>query len=190
MCHDVQNHGKSDSSRRQFSTDDDLRFLPLTDYGLSRRVPPNEFAKGANSNRPAGRNALMSRPKQNHPTPAELEVLHVLWERGGLSVRDVMEALNHDRPRAYTSVMSLLNVMTDKGLLVRKPDGRAFVYAAKAGRKRTMSRMVADLLGRAFDGSAHLMVAHILEEADPNGAELEEIRHTIAAYEQQRRGDR
>jgi predicted transcriptional regulator len=132
----------------------------------------------------------MPRPKLNHPTPAELEVLHVLWERGSSSVREVMDALNRTRPRAYTSVMSLLSVMTDKGLLVRRPDGRAYVYAAKAGRKRTMSRMVGDLLGRAFEGSAHLMVAHILEEAHPSGAELEEIRRAIASYEQQHGGDR
>lgn len=127
----------------------------------------------------------MPRPKYEHPTPGELEVLDVLWRESPLSVRGVMEILNRRRPRAYTSVMSLLNVMTDKGLLSRKPQGRAFVYAPKAGRHKTMRRMLGDLLGRAFEGSANLLVAHLLEEANPTPAELVEIRRTIAEYETQ-----
>ncbi len=125
----------------------------------------------------------MPRPKYQHPTPGELEVLDVLWRQSPLSVREVMEVLNQRRPRAYTSVMSLLGVMTDKGLLTRKAVGRAFVYAPKAGRQKTMRRMIGDLLGRAFDGSANLLVAHLLEEANPTSEELAEIRRTIAAYE-------
>ena len=70
----------------------------------------------------------MPRPKSDHPTPGELEALKILWEHGPSTVRQVMERLNEDRPRAYTSVMSLLGVMADKGLLNRKPQGRAFVY--------------------------------------------------------------
>lgn len=126
----------------------------------------------------------MARPKHEHPTPAEFEVLRILWQQSPLSVREVMEVLNRRRPRAYTTVMSLLNVMTDKGLLARKPQGRAFVYLPKAGRQRTMRRLLADLLGRAFEGSASLMVAHLLEEAHPTADELERIRAAIAQYEQ------
>jgi predicted transcriptional regulator len=125
----------------------------------------------------------MARPKTEHPTPGELEVLRILWNKSPLSVREVMDALNRTRPRAYTSVMSLLNVMTDKGLLTRKPQGRAFVYAPKAGRQKTMRRLVADLLGRAFEGSASLLVAHLLEEAHPTADELAQIRRAIADYE-------
>jgi predicted transcriptional regulator len=132
----------------------------------------------------------MPRPKYQHPTPGELEVLDVLWRQSPLSVREVMEILNQRRPRAYTSVMSLLGVMTDKGLLTRKSAGRAFVYAPKAGRQKTMRRMIGDLLGRAFDGSANLLVAHLLEEANPTSEELAEIRRTIAAYEDGQETDR
>ena len=126
----------------------------------------------------------MARPKHDHPTPGELEVLGVLWQRSPLSVREVMDQLNQSRPRAYTSVMSLLNVMVEKNLLARKPVGRAFVYAAKASRKRTMNRMLSDILGRVFDGSAQLLVAHLLEEANPSSEELAEIRRVISQYEQ------
>lgn len=127
----------------------------------------------------------MGRPKFQNPTPGELEILSILWERSPLSVREVREVLNRQRPRAYTSVMSLMNVMTEKGLLVRKPAGRAFVYLPKAGRTKTMRRMLGDLLGRAFAGSASLLVAHLLEEANPDSQELAIIRKTLADYESQ-----
>src|SRR4029079_5457549 len=104
----------------------------------------------------------MARPKEEQPTAGELEVLKVLWEKGPSTVREVMDVLNEDRPRAYTSVMSLLNVMTDKGLVVREPHGRAFVYQAKTNRGRTLRRMVGDLLGRAFEGSTSQLVAPLL----------------------------
>src|SRR5207247_5041338 len=99
------------------------------------------------------RNSPMPRPKEEQPTAGELEVQKVLWDRGPSTVREVMDVLNGVRPRAYTSVMSLLNVMTDKGLLVRQPQGRAFVYKPRTDRGRTLRRMVGDLLGRAFEGS-------------------------------------
>ncbi len=132
----------------------------------------------------------MSRPRHEHPTPGELEVLRILWQQSPLSVREVMDLLNRTRPRAYTSVMSLLNVMADKGLVTRKPSGRAFVYAPKARRKRTMSRMVADLLGRAFEGSADAMVAHLLEEAQPTPEELAAIRNVIDLFEREQKTPR
>ena len=65
--------------------------------------------------------------------------MRILWEKSPLSVREVMELLNRRRPRAYTSVMSLLNVMTDKGLLAREPDGRAFVYGPRGSQKNDAS---------------------------------------------------
>ncbi len=128
----------------------------------------------------------MARPKEEQPTAGELEVLKVLWDRGPSTVRDVMDALHDERPRAYTSVMSLMNVMADKGLLVREPQGRAFVYRPKTQRERTLQGMVGDLLGRAFEGSAHDLVAHLLDQKKPSAAELDEIRRTIAEYQKQR----
>src|SRR5436190_20128781 len=82
----------------------------------------------------------MARPKEEQPTAGELEVLKVLWDRGPSTVREVMEVLNAERPRAYTSVMSLLNVMAEKKLVVREPQGRAFVYRPKNDRRRTLRR--------------------------------------------------
>ncbi len=124
----------------------------------------------------------MARPKHEHPTPGELEVLKILWDRGPSTVRQVMDVLNQQRQRAYTSVMSLLGVMTDKGLLRRESRGRAFVYRAKVARDKTLGQMVEDLLGRAFEGSASALVAHLLDQSSPTSEELEEIRRTIDHY--------
>jgi predicted transcriptional regulator len=126
----------------------------------------------------------MARPKEEQPTTGELEVLKVLWDRGPSTVRDVMDVLNETRPRAYTSVMSLLNVMTDKGLLVREPQGRAFVYRPKLERGRTLQDMVGDLLGRAFEGSTSQLVAHLLDQSQPSSDELAAIRQAIEQYQQ------
>jgi predicted transcriptional regulator len=124
----------------------------------------------------------MPRPKEEQPTAGELEVLKVLWTRGPSTVREVMEVLNERRERAYTSVMSLLNVMTDKGLLVRVQEGRAFVYQPSTDRRQTLGNLVEDLLGRAFDGSASQLVAHLLDQSQPTTEELAEIRRAIQQY--------
>jgi predicted transcriptional regulator len=128
----------------------------------------------------------MARPKEERPTDGELEVLKVLWDRGPSTVREVLDVLTVVRPRAYTSVMSLLNVMTDKGLVSRSPKGRAFVYRAKSNRSQTLRRLVGGLLGRAFEGSTAQLVAHLLDQTRPSEEELAEIRRAIKDYQEQR----
>ncbi|ADB16594.1 transcriptional repressor, CopY family [Pirellula staleyi DSM 6068] len=128
----------------------------------------------------------MPRPKEEQPTPAELEVLKVIWNRGASTVREVMDVLNEERPRAYTSVMSLLNVMADKGLLRRIAQGRAFLYEAAVDRQSALQQMVGDLLGRVFEGSTRELVAHMLDQSNPSREELDEIRKAIREYQQQR----
>ena len=128
----------------------------------------------------------MARPRENHPTAGELEVLKVLWDHGPCTVREVMEVLNRDRERAYTSVMSLLNVMTEKGLLTRSPRGRAFAYSAHATRDRTLGRLVTDLVGRAFEGSASALVSRLLDVSNPTDLELEKIRQAIEQFQEHR----
>jgi predicted transcriptional regulator len=128
----------------------------------------------------------MPRPRQSHPTPAELEVLQVLWDEGPATVRQVMERLNPARPRGYTTVMSLLDVMHDKGLLKRKSEGRAFVYAPKVDQNKTLGRMVQDLLSRAFQGSSSTLVSHLLDQTSPDPDELKAIRAAITEHERRK----
>jgi BlaI family transcriptional regulator, penicillinase repressor len=125
----------------------------------------------------------MSRPRSEYPTPGELEVLHVIWRKGPSTVRQVLHELSQTRPRAYTSVMTVLNVMVDKKLLRRKPHGRAFLYSARVEEHPTLREMVGDLMERAFGGSARLLVVHALEQTHPTPAELAEIRRLIDEYE-------
>ena len=128
----------------------------------------------------------MARPRHEQPTPAELEILKILWTRNGpTSVRDVLEAVNQetDPPRAYTSVMSLLNVMTDKGLLRRSPHGRAFLYEPVSPREHTLRSLLGETLKRVYNGSASLLVAHLLDQSHPSGAELDQIRSLLDEYQ-------
>jgi BlaI family transcriptional regulator, penicillinase repressor len=129
----------------------------------------------------------MARPKQAHPTQGELEVLKILWERGPSTVREVMGVF--PKERAYTSVMSLLNVMFEKGLVTREPEGRAFRYSAVHQPDHTEGRMIGDLLDRVFSGSATALVARLLEQAQPSEDELDEIRKLISQHKRQRKGE-
>ena len=134
----------------------------------------------------------MARPRHEQPTPAELEVLKILWDRGGpASVRDVLDVANRHAapPRAYTSVMSLLNVMTDKGLLRRTPQGRAFLYEPVSPREQTLRSLLGETLERVYDGSSRLLVAHLLDQSHPSAEELDQIRSLLDEYQKRRSRD-
>ena len=119
----------------------------------------------------------MVRPRQPHPTQAELEVLQILWERGPSTVREILETL--PRELAYTTVMSLMNVMTEKKLITRKAEGRAFRYTAKQRPEQAEGKILGNVLAKVFDGSASALVARLLEQSQPTTAELDEIRKLI-----------
>jgi predicted transcriptional regulator len=126
----------------------------------------------------------MARPKTPHPTPAELEILKIVWERGPLTVREVWDVLQSQKlRRAYTSVLSLLNVMAEKGLLKREPVGRAFRFQANVTREKTVGTMLSDLWRRAYSGSTSALVAHLLDQTQPSDAELRAIRETLRQFE-------
>ena len=126
----------------------------------------------------------MARPKHVHPTPAELELLNILWEHGPATVREVMGRMS--KQRGYTTVMSLMQVMYEKKLLTRKQEGRAFRYAATAAQEKTLGKMLGDLLSRAFDGSSSALVQHLLQHSAPDDDELAAIREAIESYERNR----
>lgn len=124
----------------------------------------------------------MPRPRAEHPTPGELDVLNLLWDRGPSTARQVWTVLNEKRERHYTSVNSLLNTMTDKGLLTRHSDRRAFLYEAAIAREKTQARLVQDLVGRAFEGSPSGLVLQVLDQCDPSPEEMDEIAEMIRQY--------
>ena len=124
----------------------------------------------------------MNRPRSKNPTPAELDVLNILWDLGPSTARQVWTVLNEQRKRHYTSVNSLLNTMADKGLLKRHCDQRAFLYEANIAREQTQGKLVRDLVGRVFEGSASSLVLQVLDQCDPSPEEMDEIAKLIRQY--------
>ena len=118
--------------------------------------------------------------RRRKPTDAELEILAVLWDRGPSTVRDVAEALG--RGHAYTTVLKLMQIMTEKRLVTRRESGRLHIYTAAQSRDRMQRHLVRDLLERAFRGSAAPLVLHALAEGKASPDELKEIRQLIEKH--------
>jgi predicted transcriptional regulator len=129
---------------------------------------------------------MAPRPRPDTPTDGELEILKVLWEQGPSTVREVLGELNKSRERAYTSVMTMMNLMFEKGLLRREQEGRAFVYRPAAEQRATLSELVENLVGKAFDGSPSSLVTALLDKSQISEQELSEIQKAIAEYQDER----
>lgn len=114
---------------------------------------------------------------RRRPTDAELAILRVLWARGPSTVREVAEAMG--REGAYTTVLKLLQIMTDKRLVRRDESARTHVYEAASTEDQMQRQLVADLLERVFDGSAARLVLQALAAGKTSPAELAEIRKLL-----------
>ncbi|HLN02821.1 MAG TPA: BlaI/MecI/CopY family transcriptional regulator [Bryobacteraceae bacterium] len=125
----------------------------------------------------------MAKIKQPRPTDSELEILRVLWQRGASTVRDVYDALSKSRPIGYTTVLKLMQIMADKGLVRRDEKERAHVYSARVPQEQTQRQMVRDLLRRAFDDSASRLVMQALASKKTSPEELAQIRQLLDAYD-------
>ena len=112
------------------------------------------------------------------PTDAELEILKVLWARGPSTVRQVHEVIARQKPTASTTVLTFLQIMTEKGLVVRDVSVRPQVYRAALPEKRTQRQLLEDLLNRAFGGSVAKMVA-AMTDRKVSEEELAAIRQLI-----------
>lgn len=120
---------------------------------------------------------------QARPSDLEMQVLSVLWEKGPLTVRDVLGALPDGKQRAYTTVLSIMQIMEKKGLLARKKDGVAHVYQPKVTARQVFRPLMRDLLRNFFQGNAPAAMQYLLDEAKVDRDELQEIRKLIDAYE-------
>jgi len=118
-------------------------------------------------------------PKLPRPTDAELDILSVLWERGACTVRDVHSTLSEWRDVGYTTVLKLLQIMTDKGLVVRDESQRSHVYRARQRETTTQKQLVRDLVKRAFGGSTEKLVMQALSSQKASTEELAEIRRML-----------
>ncbi|MCP5115593.1 MAG: BlaI/MecI/CopY family transcriptional regulator [bacterium] len=117
------------------------------------------------------------------PTDAELEILEVLWESGPSTVRDVHAQLVKRRPTGYTTVLKLMQIMADKGLVKRNEKQRAHIYRARQPRETTQRVLLDHIVDRAFGGSAAQLAMRALSSRKTKPEELAEIRKMLDEYE-------
>lgn len=117
------------------------------------------------------------------PTDAEIEILKVLWRRGPSTVREVFDSLSESKQTGYTTVLKLMQIMAEKGLVRRDETERAHRYEAATAEEETQRQMVGDLLRRVFDGSAKRLVMQALSAERASAGELDEIRRLLDRLE-------
>jgi predicted transcriptional regulator len=117
------------------------------------------------------------------PTDAELEILTVLWSRGPSTVRDIHQVIVGRKPTQYTTVLKLLQIMAEKGLVRRDEKQRAHIYEAAYAQELTQKQLAGDLLNRAFGGSAARLMQGALSARKTSKTELAELRKLLDDYE-------
>src|SRR5262245_18643172 len=116
------------------------------------------------------------RPKSPTLTAHELELMKIVWpSTEGVTVRDVYEELRKRRPIAYTSVMTTMKTLEDKGYLKASQQDRAHVYKPAQPKAKVIKALVRDFVDRVFNGSGQPLVLHLLEDEQLTEAELREI---------------
>jgi BlaI family penicillinase repressor len=118
------------------------------------------------------------------PTDAEIAILAVLWRQGASTVREVHEALGKNS--GYTTTLKLMQLMFEKGLVVRNERYRSHLYEARAPKEQTQRQIAGDLLKRAFEGSAKSLVLGALAAQPASGKHLAEIRSLLDDFEKRR----
>jgi predicted transcriptional regulator len=118
------------------------------------------------------------------PSPAELAILQVLWRRGPSTVREVHDALGAQT--AYTTVLKTMQIMASKKLVKRDESNRSHLYAALVQATPTQTRMVSDLIDRAFEGSAARLAVRALSTGRATADELAEVRSLLDSLEGQK----
>ncbi|HMB59754.1 MAG TPA: BlaI/MecI/CopY family transcriptional regulator [Xanthomonadales bacterium] len=115
------------------------------------------------------------------PTRTELNILNILWNKGRCTVREVHEALNQVEPSGYTTALKMLQVMHQKGQVLRDDSERAHVYYAAVSKDQTQNLFLADLADRLFDGSTSRLVMQALGSSPKaDSAEVERIRELLS----------
>src|SRR5512135_2149172 len=122
-------------------------------------------------------------PQPPRPTDAELEILNVLWSRGPSTVREVYDVLSAHKSPQYTTVLKLMQIMAEKGLVRRDEKQRAHIYEAARPQEWTQQQLAGDLLRRAFNGNARSLMLGALSAKKATREELAELRRLLDEYE-------
>jgi predicted transcriptional regulator len=126
--------------------------------------------------------------KAKEPSRLEMQVLSVLWEKGPATVRAVQEALPDGKTRAYTTVLTVLQVMEKKGLLTHVSQGNTHVYQPTATRRQTIGPVLKSLVRQVFGGSPATAMQHLLAESEVSPEELVKLKQLIAEHEAKEAG--
>jgi len=121
--------------------------------------------------------------KYREPSKLEMQVLSVLWTRGASTVRGVMELMPDGKPRAYTTILSVIQVMEKKGLVSHVSHGNTHVYQARVSRQKVTGPLLRGLVRQVFGGSPASALQHLLAEEGVSRQELDEIKEIIDRYE-------
>ncbi len=121
----------------------------------------------------------MARKESTTLTEAELRLMNVLWDRGPSTVKDVLDALPADPPPAYTTILTILRILEDKGYLEHEKDGRAFLYKPRVPRDQARQSAVRQILSRFFENSAEQLVLNLLNTEKLSSAEMKSLRKLI-----------
>ena len=119
------------------------------------------------------------RPRKTELTDHELEIMKVVWARGSATVRDVYEELLKHRKIAYTTVMTVMGVLEQKGRLNKSTDGRAYLYTPSQPQSEVVTSMVRDFVGRVFNGMAKPLLVSMLEDGKITEDELNELKKLL-----------
>ena len=114
------------------------------------------------------------------PTEAELDILRVLWSKGSATVRDIHEVLSAGRAMGYTTVLKTLQIMTEKGLVLREEAGKAHIYSPAMREADMQTQLLKELSEKLFAGSPALLAMHALSLQPASDQELQQIRALIA----------
>lgn len=117
------------------------------------------------------------------PTKLELTILRTLWDKGAGSVREIQARLNDTRETGYTTVLKMLQIMTDKGLVQRDETVRPQIYRAKYSQEQTQRQLLSDLVQRAFGGSVKALVMQALATKKSSPEDLEAIEKLLDRFE-------
>jgi predicted transcriptional regulator len=125
----------------------------------------------------------VARLRALHPTKAELAILRVLWTEGPLSVRDVQAILDRSKPTGYTTVLKIMQIMADKGLVDRDDTVRPQIYRARYSEDRTQKQLLTDMIQRVYGGSVKALVLHAIGTQKPSADDLEKIKKLLERFE-------
>jgi BlaI family penicillinase repressor len=119
------------------------------------------------------------KPKKTVPTDQELEILKVIWQRGEATVREVYRDLAAQRKIAYTTVLTMMGILEQKGHLKKTAGERAYVYSPAKPQQQVVRSMVREFVHRVFNGSARPLLVHLLDDPHTDAKELAELESLV-----------